>query len=343
MGIILAIVLFSIIVTVHELGHFLLAKKNGIRVGEFSIGMGPSLLSKKIGETVYAIKLFPIGGSCVMGEDEVDDLSEGSFNSKSVWARISVIAAGPIFNFILAFILSAIIIAWVGYDPAVVPEITAGGAAQDAGMQAGDVIKKMNNKHINLYREVLMYNEFHQGETIDLVYERDGVKHEVTLEPRQNEEGRYLYGFSGRNAYEKATVLKTLEYGAYEVKYWICTTLSSLKMLITGQIGMDQLSGPVGIVDVVDSSYQASKPQGIAVTIGNLMNIAILLTANLGVMNLVPFPALDGGRLVFLVIEAIRGKRIAPEKEGMVHFTGLLLLFGLMIYVMFQDIGRLIH
>lgn len=342
MGIILAILIFSIIVTVHELGHFLLAKKNGIHVSEFSIGMGPSLFSKKVGETVYAIKLLPIGGSCMMGEDEVDDLSEGSFNSKSVWARISVIAAGPIFNFILAFILSAIIVAWVGYDPAVVPKITPGGAAQDAGMQSGDVIKQMNNKHINLYREVLMYNEFHQGETVDLVYERDGVEHEVTLEPRQNEAGRYLYGFTGRRPYEKATILKTLEYGVYEVKYWICTTLSSLKMLVTGQIGMDQLSGPVGIVDVVDSSYQASKTGGIAVTVGNLMNIAILLTANLGVMNLIPFPALDGGRLVFLALEAIRGKRIAPEKEGMVHFTGLLLLFGLMIYVMFQDIGRLI-
>lgn len=343
MGIILAILIFSIIVTIHELGHFLLAKKNGIRVSEFSIGMGPSLISKKVGETVYAIKLFPIGGSCMMGEDEVDDLTDGSFNSKSVWARISVIAAGPIFNFILAFLLSTIIVAWVGYDPAVVPEITEGGAAQEAGIQTGDVIKKMNQKHINLYREVLMYNEFHQGETVDFVLERDGVGYEVTIEPRQNENGRYLYGFTGRNAYEKASVLKALEYGAYEVKYWICTTLSSLKMLITGQIGMDQLSGPVGIVDVVDSSYQANKTRGIGVTVGSLMNIAILLTANLGVMNLIPFPALDGGRLIFLVLEAIRGKRIAPEKEGMVHFTGLLLLFGLMIYVMFQDIGRIIQ
>ena len=132
-----------------------------------------------------------------------------------------------------------------------------------------------------------------------------------------------------------------MQYGVYEVKFWIATTLESLKMLVTGGVGVDQLSGPVGIVDVVDDTYQQSKDYGVIVVLMQMLNIGILLSANLGVMNLLPLPALDGGRLVFLVIEAIRGKRVAPDKEGMVHFVGMMLLFALMIFVLFNDIKRI--
>ncbi len=341
MGIILAILVFSLIVFIHELGHFLLAKMNKIRVDEFSIGMGPRLLSTVKGETRYSLKLFPIGGSCMMGEDDVDDMSEGSFNSKSVWARIAVVAAGAVFNFILAFIFAVIIVGYAGYDEPVISGVVPGFSAEAEGMQEGDRIVRMNGKKINLWREVTYYNMFHAGETVELVYERDGEKHEVTIVPKQDEDGNYLMGVTSPAEYKKANVLTAMQYGVYEVKFWISTTLESLKMLITGGVGVDQLSGPVGIVDVVDDTYQQSKDYGIVVVLMQMLNIGILLSANLGVMNLLPLPALDGGRLVFLVIEAIRGKRVAPDKEGMVHFVGMMLLFALMIFVLFNDLKRI--
>lgn len=341
MGIILAIIVFGLIIFVHELGHFLLAKANGIRVDEFSIGMGPRIFSFGKGETKYSLKLLPIGGSCMMGEDDVEDVGEGSFNSKSVWARISVVAAGAIFNFLLAFLFSVIVVGYTGYDEPVISGVVEDFPAEEAGLQAGDKIVKMNHKKINIWREVSYYNMFHQGETVDLVYERDGVKKEVTITPKQDEDGNYLLGVTSPGAYKKANVLTAVQYGVYEVKFWISTTLESLKMLVTGAVGVDQLSGPVGIVDVVDETYQQSKSYGVVIVLMQMLNIGILISANLGVMNLLPLPALDGGRLVFLIIEAIRGKRVSPEKEGWVHGIGMILLLALMVFVLFNDIKRL--
>lgn len=341
MGIILAILVFGIIVFIHELGHFLLAKANKIRVDEFSLGMGPRLVSFVRGETRYSIKLLPLGGSCMMGEDDVDDMSEGSFNSKSVWARMSVVVAGAVFNFLLALIFSMIVIGYTGYDEPVISGVVEGFPAQEAGLQEGDRIVKMNNKKINIWREITYYNMFHPGETVDLVYERDGEKHEVTITPKKDEDGNYLIGITSPAQYEKANLLTATQYGVYEVKFWICTTLESLKMLVTGDVGVDQLSGPVGIVSVVDETYQQSKSYGVIIVIMQMLNIGILLSANLGVMNLLPLPALDGGRLVFMIVEAIRGKRVPPDKEGWVHGIGMILLLALMAFVMFNDVKKL--
>jgi len=341
LGIILAILVFGIIVFIHELGHFLLAKANKIRVDEFSLGMGPRLFSFVKGETRYSLKLLPIGGSCMMGEDDVEDVGEGSFNSKSVWARMSVIVAGAAFNFLLALIFSMIVIGYTGYDEPVISGVVEEFPAEEAGLQAGDRIVKMNNKKINIWREITYYNMFHPGETVDLVYERDGEKNEVTITPKKDEDGNYLIGITSPAQYEKANFLTAIQYGVYEVKFWICSTLESLKMLVIGQVGMDQLSGPVGIVDVVDETYQQSKSYGAMVVLMQMLNIGILLSANLGVMNLLPLPALDGGRLVFLILEAIRGKRVAPDKEGWVHAAGMVLLLALMAFVMFNDVKKL--
>lgn len=341
MGIILAILVFGSIVFIHEFGHFLLAKLNGIRVDEFAIGMGPTLFSFTKGETKYCLKLLPLGGYCAMGEDDPNDTSEGSFNSKSVWARISVVVAGAVFNFLLAFVFSVIVVAYTGYDKPVISGTTPGFAAEEAGLQAGDVILRMNNKKINLWREVTYYNTFHPGETVHMVYERDGETYEVTLEPKQDEDGRYIMGVLSPASYEKANVFTSLQYGVYEVKFWISTTIESLKMLISGGASINDLTGPVGIVNVVDDTYQQTKSYGIVVVLMQMLNIGILLSANLGVMNLLPLPALDGGRLVFLIIEAIRGKRVAPEKEGWVHAAGMVLLMLLMVVVLFNDLRRI--
>ena len=340
MGLILALLLFSFIVFFHELGHFLLARKNGIYVEEFCIGMGPVLVKKKGKETTYSIRLLPIGGACMMGEDEVENLDEKSFNNKSVWARISVIAAGPVFNFILAFILSVIVVSWLGYDKPVIKSVLENSAAEEAGLKEGDLIKEINGKNIHIFREISAYNQFHPGEKMELTYERNGKEYTVSLKTRPDETGRYLIGIT-QGQYKKANAFTALQYGFYEVKFWIDYTIECLKMLFTGVIGLDQLSGPVGIVDVVDEAYDTNIQYGISSVVLAFLNLSILLSANLGVMNLLPIPALDGGRLVFLFVEAIRGKRIPPEKEGLVHMAGLIALFGLMIFVMFNDLQRI--
>ena len=343
MGIILAILLFSAIVIFHELGHFLLAKKNKIRVDEFSLGLGPTIFGKQFGETKFSLKLLPFGGACMMGEDDVEDMSEGSFNSKSVWARMSVIVAGPVFNLILAWILCMIIIGWTGYRAPIVSNVTDGYSAQEEGIEPGDVIKKIGGKSVHIWNDISLYNMMHAGtKSVEVKYERDGKDYTVVLEPKQNEGDAFpLLGITGGEMVRPG-VIGTVRYGAYTVKYWITYTVDSLKMLISGKVGVKDLSGPVGIVSAVDDVYQEAAPAGMAVVILNLLNIGVLLTANLGVMNLLPLPALDGGRLVFLIIEAVRGKRVPPEKEGMVHFAGFVLLMALMVVIMFNDILKLV-
>ncbi len=428
MKILIAILIFSVIIIFHELGHFLLAKRNGIKVTEFSLGMGPRLLSTQKGETRYSLKLFPIGGSCMMvGEDDDDD-SEGSFNKASVWARISVVAAGPIFNFILAFVFAMIITSVAGYDPARVLQVEENSPAAKAGLQEGDIITEFQGRNIVLGRDLDSYMMLHglEDEDITLTYKRDGKEKEVSFEAYSEE--KYMLGFSyvptpdsepeitqvvlngammeagvqagdiireingeaietsqeiqeyweknpldgseislgierdGEvqtlslkpqmtkqidtgfvyNLYrEKTNFLGVLRYSTSEVRYWISNTIESLMMLIKGQFSVNDLSGPVGIIDVIGDSYEEAKEEGTVMVWLQMLYWAILLSANLGVMNLLPIPALDGGRLVFLAVEAVRKKKLDPNVEGMIHFAGFVLLMLLMVFVMFNDFRRL--
>ena len=340
MSYILALIIFSAIVIFHELGHFLLAKWNGIEVIEFSLGMGPRLLSHVWGDTRYSLKLLPIGGSCQMvGEEEASD-SEGAFGNKSVWARIAVVASGPVFNFILAWVLALIIVGSVGYDNTKV-DIIPDSAAAEAGMEDGDQIISINGSRTWLYREVSLYSSLHQGQTATVVFERNGEKQTVVLTPKQSDTGAYLYGFSRTVQREKGGALETVGYSCAEIRYWLKATVESLKMLIGGQVGLEEMSGPVGIVSTIGDTYKESRVDGWYYVTMNMIMIAILLSVNLGVMNLLPIPALDGGRLVFLILEAIRGKAIPQEKESMVHFTGFVLLMGLMAVILFSDLHKL--
>lgn len=276
MSIVIALLVFSVIILFHEFGHFLLAKLNKITVVEFSLGMGPRLLSFEAGGTRYSWKLLPFGGSCMMLGEDGEEEEEGSFGSKSVWARMSVIAAGPIFNFLLAFIMALFIVGNLGYDVPVLLNVTEGMPAADAGLQAGDRIVKMNGKRIHLYREVQNYSMFHQGETVIFQYERDGELHEATVTPELTN-GSYKYGIGGNINYrQKTNVLETLEYSAYEVYYWIDTTVSSLGLLFKGGVQLDDMSGPVGVVDAIGTTYQESRDEGAFYVWMNLLNIAIL-------------------------------------------------------------------
>lgn len=343
MGIVISVLLFSTIVIFHELGHFLLAKANGIRVDEFSLGLGPTLAGKEFKGTKFSLKLLPFGGACMMGEDDADDMSEGSFNSKSVWARMSVIVAGPLFNLILAWVLCVIMVAWVGYRAPVVGEVSEGYSAKEEGMMPGDVITEIDGKRIHLWNEISLSNLMNsEGNKTEITYQRGGKETTVVLEPRALEgDLNKRLGITSTPGLTRTGLPGALQYGAYTVKYWIDYTIDCLKMLVSGKVGIRDMSGPVGIVDAVDETYQNSRQAGLKIVVLNLMNFAILLTANLGIMNLLPLPALDGGRLVFLAVEAVRRKRVPPEKEGMVHFAGFALLLVLMVVVMYNDIVKL--
>jgi regulator of sigma E protease len=341
--ILIAIIIFSIIILFHELGHFLLAKANGIQVNEFCLGFGPTIVGFTKGETKYSLKLLPFGGACMMeGEDESSD-NPRAFPNKSVWARISVVFAGPFFNFIMAFLFSLIIISCVGYDAPVISDVIDGYAAEDAGMQGGDKILKMNNFRVHFYREVSSYATFHYGESVEVTYERDGETYTTTLTPKYDEEtGRYLYGFIGNSAYVKGNFFNCAKNAVYEVRFWIYNTIQSLRMLLTGGASVNDLSGPVGIVKSMGDTYEESVTNdGYFYAFLNMLYWGVLISANLGVMNLLPIPALDGGRLLLLLIEAVRRKRFNPEKEGYVNLVGLGLLMLLMVVVMFNDIRKL--
>ena len=428
MKILIAIIIFSAIILFHEFGHFLFAKLNGISVTEFSLGMVPRLWSFRKGETRYSLKLLPLGGSCAMvGEDTAEEEIPGSFNVASVWSRISVVAAGPIFNFILAFVLAVIIVGFVGYDPAEVLEVDKNSAAAEAGLQNGDIITEYDGYHVDLAKDLYVYmylNDLKEGDTVtlkvrrdgrtetisytpdvsvryllgfnrsdassmtveslidgmplqeaglqpgdtitaingveiadgeaydaylaehplssepvEITYDRDGLDYTATITPKEYRTPQL--GFSYNLGYTKTSGLQILKYGALEIKYMIRTTLLSLKELVTGQLGFQNLSGPVGVVDAIGTTYEESKSEGILMLWMNMLNMAVLLSANLGVMNLLPLPALDGGRLVFLIIEAIRKKPINREIEGRIHFAGLMAFMVLMVVVMYNDILKI--
>ena len=426
MSIIIAFLILGIVIIVHELGHFVAAKLNGIMVEEFSVGMGPRIISTQRGETLYSLRVVPFGGSCMMkGEDE-DDTAEGSFNSKSVWRRIAVIAAGPLFNFILAFFGALVIISIVGYDPPRILQVEEDSASWEAGLREGDILTEFDGHTIDFGRDMSLYEQLYglDGDVITLSFLRDGQEHTISYQP--DVEHRYLLGISYYQTEEQAEVtvssggaaeqaglvsgdiiigmgntdiasgmelaeyfseysltgesvtvrylhdglefeteltpqetdvvqtgfvynlyrektdpVGVLKYSALEVRYWISATLQSLRMLVMGQLGLDVLSGPVGVVQVIGETYEETRDEGPLMTWLTMLNLTILLTANLGVMNLLPLPALDGGRLVFLLIEAVRGKPVNREAEAMVHFAGILLLFGLMIFVTIQDVTHL--
>lgn len=421
----LALLILSLIIFVHELGHFIIAKANGVKVVEFSLGMGPRLIKFTRNGTMYSLKLFLFGGSCQMlGEDDEEN-SEGSYNNASVWQRIAISVAGPFANFILALVGAIILIGIAGYDPCVVGVVKEGTPAYEAGLRNGDKVVEINGKNMVTYGDYAIYKMFYEGEQLDFVVERNGEEIELSFKPEWIEEDKYLMGVymqgdvplitevgedtpaegagikagdliysvngdltethekltEAVNKYgdkemevvvlrndEKVTIkitpekthneyyelgytigvervkggpLTTIKYGLYEVGYWIRAVFSSFRMLFTGVASVNDLAGPVGIVSAIGDVVEDSKSDGGLYIFLNLLNWTVMISANLGVMNLLPLPALDGGRLMFQIIEVIRRKPIAKEKEGMVHFVGIILLLLLSVVVLFNDIRKL--
>ena len=347
-SILIFLIIFSVIVISHEFGHYAIARRNGIRVNEFDIGMGPVLYRKEGKETDLCIRLLPIGGACIFDgldgledEDKPDRLDEHSFPKAPVGARIASVLAGPMANFILGFIFSIILVAFVGTDLPVIQEVIPDSAAMEAGLQSGDVIRKINGESIHIYREVTLVSMMNYGEPLSMISERDGEKKVVNLIPQYNEEdNRYYIGIRGAGQCLKCNPFQVFQYGFYETAYWLKATYKSLGLIFRGHFSKDDVAGPVGVVKVVDDTYEQTAPYGPAAVILTFLSLATLLTVNLGVINLLPLPALDGGRLLFLLLELVRGKPIPPEKEGMVHLAGFAVLMFVMILVLFNDISR---
>ncbi|MDO5560517.1 MAG: RIP metalloprotease RseP [Oscillospiraceae bacterium] len=361
-NILIALVVFGLLVAIHELGHFTVAKLSGIRVNKFAIGMGPRIIKFTKGETEYSLRLLPIGGFCSMeGEDSESD-DERAFLKKPVGSRIAVVAAGAIMNIILGFIIAVIITCMMEKIPTTtVAKFDEGAMSEQCGLQAGDEILKMNGTTIFTSQDIMYELNQTKDGIFDVVVRRDGKKTDlgqitfydqyyyyvdkennkyVTFETPEEYTGDeelqvaedrfdfYVTSIKSKNA---ANVL------SYSAKYTVTLARliwKSLIDLVTGQYGLNDLSGPVGIVSAIGEvrSYGLE----------SLLQLVALISINLGIFNLLPLPALDGGRLVFLIIEAIRRKPVPPDKEGMVHFVGMALLMLLMVVITISDIKKLI-
>ncbi len=345
------IVIFGVVVIAHEFGHFLLAKANGIHVVEFAVGMGPTLASFQKKGTKYSLKLFPIGGACMFeGEDGLmtreGEESEGSFLNASVWGRISTVAAGPIFNFILAFVIAFVMVNMkdiIAIRDPVATQVAEGGGAEAAGLQDGDRIVSINGEKLYLYQEISLYMQAsYTGGDVEVVYERDGERHTAMVTPQYDEaSGIYLLGVMNAD-FRELKGIEPLKYAWYEMRYSVKATYKSLGMIFRGRVSRQDVAGPVGIaVNVVGKTYDTAKEYGWQSVLLSMLNIMLMLSVNLGILNLLPIPALDGGRLVFLLVEVIRGKPVPPEKEGMVHFVGLMFFMVLMVVIFFNDLSNI--
>ncbi len=347
MNIILIILVFGVIIFFHEFGHFIVAKLNKIAVTEFSVGMGPSIFSFTKKETKYSLRLLPLGGYCLMlGEDQESE-DENAFGNKPVWVRIMVVLAGPVFNFILGFLFSIILIHYTGCDPAILHDVVKDGAAYEAGIRAGDEIISIDGDKIYNYRELTLHMELNgKMEPITLrLVKPNGEEYEVTVTPKLDEDGAYRIGVLG-GYIECEGIGNNIKYAGLELRYWIKATVASLKMIVTGSVDSDDVMGPVGVGgvmnDVIEEVKEESESTGEAVKyiILNMINWCILLSVNLGIMNLLPIPAQDGGRFFLLLVEAVTRKKIPPEKENIINIIGFVLVIILMVVILFNDISN---
>ena len=451
-NIFVAILILSVVIIVHEFGHFIIAKANGVCVVEFAVGFGPRIFGFRIGDTDYCLKALPFGGSCRMlgqdeylndtakddGEDTDDEYqfsefekrnkemlekygAERTLEKKSVSARIAVLAAGPVFNFLFAVIASIVLIGVSGYDPSVINEVESGSPGYEAGLRPGDVITSLNGRGIHFAREYGFYRNYHEDVPLDITYKRNGVTETARVVPKEIKDNSYKIGIkfdqdlriseivkdspaagSGLREQDKITAINgndlksmedlskaidasegktlsvkvsraagerefqvtpeimetsyyytgltlygervmaspiaTIGYAFCDTGFRISTVVDVLGFMITGRMGVDTLSGPVGTVSAISNVVEESKSDGGFYVFLNIINIAIVLSANLGVMNLLPIPALDGGKLIVYIIEAIRGRPAPRKVETVINFIGVIFLLVLMAFVLVKDI-----
>jgi len=328
--IIMAILAFGVLVIVHELGHFTLAKLNGVRVEEFSIGMGPNILFKQGKETKYSLRLFPIGGYVkMMGEEEtVED--ERSFSAKSPLRRISIIIAGVIMNYILAIVIFTTIIYNFGYTNPIPTAVAPASPAYEAGLLAGDKILKVNGMTAFSYDNISAGIALSYGKPIDVSIERNGEKRDITVTPRKNEDGQFLIGLSFAPV-KNPGIVESFKQSFNKTESLVSQTFKGLEMIFTGKANLKtDVGGPITIIKISAASAQSG--------IWNLAYFVGFLSVNLAVFNLLPFPALDGGWCVILLIELITRRKVPDKIVGVLNYVGFTALIALMILVTIKDI-----
>ncbi len=333
MYIIYALLGFSLLIIVHELGHFIMAKVNGIKVEEFAIGMGPKIFSTQGKETKYSIGLFPIGGYVKMMGEEEEVQDERSFSSKSPLRRISVIIAGAVMNFLFAIIIFTIFLNKFGYRLPQVKTVTENSPALEAGLEVGDKFLKVDGSRVFSADDLFVGINMAKDKPINFLIERNGEKKNIVVTPRLIEENgreRYAIGF-GFETVENPGIMQSFKQSFKETVAVVNQTYKGLKMMITGKVNFKtDVGGPVSIIRM---SSQAAKNG-----IWNLMYFVAFISINLAVFNMLPFPALDGGWTVILLIELITRRKVPDKLVGAVNYVGLMLLFGLMILVTIKDI-----
>ena len=345
--VLVAILIFGILIAIHEFGHFMAAKACGVRVEEFAIGMGPVLWKRKKGETQYSLRAVPVGGFCAMtGEDEASE-DPRAFTSQPAWKRIIILAAGAFMNFVLGLVIIALLYASASAFRAPILSGFMEGCPYEGeeALQVGDRFYKIDGHRIYQYYDVSDFLARGDG-TFDLVMIRDGKKvqfKDFKLEPLEYEgQEKKMYGFYF--GYEEATLGVKLRYTWDTAMEFGRMVWMGLEQLVSGQVGMKDLSGPVGIVDMMAETGEQA-----ASTVDALYNIFYLgafVAVNLAIMNLLPIPALDGGRIFLLlvtwIIEHITRKKLDPKYEGYIHAGGMVLLLGLMAFVMINDVVRIV-
>ncbi|MBQ3852241.1 MAG: site-2 protease family protein [Lachnospiraceae bacterium] len=350
------IIIFSIVVISHEFGHYLLARANGIRVKEFLVGFGPVIFKFKKGETVFKVCLLPLGGACVYdGMDEIDKDAEAEEDSERIidrskfpnarpWAKIATLVAGPLFNFVLGFIVAFIMVNMIVIREPVVTEVIEGGAAEAAGIIPGDRITAIDGEKIYLYDEISVYTTLYRGGDTHLTVDRNGEELEIVMTPYYSEQyGKYMIGIINDTFVEELKGGDAFRYTWYEMRYNVIMVWKSLGALLTGHLARENVAGPVGVVNMVGDIIEETSPYGWQTVLVNMLNLMLLLTVNLGIFNMLPVPALDGGRLLFALIELVRGKPVPPKKEAYVHLAGMVLLLIIVVIVFFNDIHNIFH
>ena len=343
--IVIAVFLFSFIIFAHEFGHFITAKLSGIQVNEFAIGMGPRLFSFGKGETVYSLRLLPIGGFCAMeGEDEESD-NERAFGNKPVWKRMIVVVAGGVMNILVGLLLVLIILCQQDLlGTTTIAKFTEDSSMEAAGVQVGDEIYSIDGYRVYTDRDISFAMALADPTQVDLQVKRDGELlsfSQVTF-PTEEIDGKAVVRLDFYLLGEPLSLWSVLKKTGAETVSLVRMVWVSLVGLVTGRFGFNEIAGPVGAAQAITQAASAGLQTGLMDAVNNILLMMAVITVNLGIVNLLPLPALDGGRFLFLLVEGIRRKPVSAKYEGWVHAAGFALLIGLMVVITFNDIFRLI-
>lgn len=329
MTVIYAVILFVLLIFPHELGHFIVAKAVGVKVNEFAFGMGPAIYKRQKGETLYAIRLVPIGGYCAMeAENEASD-DDRAFCNKPWWAKISVLLAGAAMNVLIAILVLSIIMGYVGSATTSIDQVQADSPAYTAGLESGDKIVNVNDTEIESWQD-LTTAIGETKESLAITVERDGEEMTLNAVPVKGEDGRYIVGITPQISHNIFTAVAN---GGKATWNMTVMMFDMLKQLITGEVPSSEIAGPIGMVTMVNETTNYG--------ITYFGYLIALMSLNLAILNLLPIPALDGGRILFVFIRMITGKMISDNLEGKIHAAGMVLLLCLMVFATWNDITRL--